>query len=457
MAIQEHSPSPKEKESNLHRSIHQTNLDKLSTYQRRPAKESTMHPNTTLEDKRMIAYQDYKTSRQEYFQNQIQHELARIELKDYQRKIMNDYYGYLNRQGNKLQTKYGKVHTLRQLLMYFNKPIDQITKTDIDEYLAHLNSKYKPGTILERRMFLIQFFQWYFDKPRDELDLIKGIKIVKEKGIKLPEELISPEEIKKIVQVANNFRDKALVMTLYESGARIGEFLQLRIKHLDFANKEYCMITIPMGKTHSRKVPLIYSVPHIQNWLNSHPKRDDPEQALFIQLKRKKGHPIGNDGVKVLLKDLAKRAEVPKNIYPHLLRHSRLTELGKELKEMELRIFAGWCGSSNMPEVYIHLAGSDVSNKLLANAGLIDSETVENGKKVLHSLRCPRCDYQNSAETMICKCGFILDIKIANQQFENNNQASKKLSKFFDHDQVQTMFKMLEKLQMQIDDLKNGM
>ena len=68
---------------------------------------------------------------------------------------------------------------------------------------------------------------------------------------------------------------------------------------------------------------------------------------------------------------------IKKKIYPHLLRHSRLTELAKELTEQELKVFAGWVAGSNMAQIYVHLSGSDVSNKLLSNAGLIDTETIK--------------------------------------------------------------------------------
>ncbi|RLF00099.1 MAG: hypothetical protein DRJ59_07465 [Thermoprotei archaeon] len=44
----------------------------------------------------------------------------------------------------------------------------------------------------------------------------------------LSEELLTEEEVKRLVKHATNLRDKALILTLYESGCRIGELLSLR-------------------------------------------------------------------------------------------------------------------------------------------------------------------------------------------------------------------------------------
>ena len=206
-------------------------------------------------------------------------------------------------------------------------------------------------------MFMCNFLSWIFNTPKEKLKLIENIALKKPRDHKLPEEILNPEEIKRIVQMADNFRDKAMVSSLYETAARKGEFLQLQIKHIDLSNKEYGLITLPMGKTTSRKVPIIYSLPHIQNLLNCHPNRDNPDSPLYMTQGAWLGRAFGEDGLKRLLKILGKRAGIKKNIYPHLLRHSRLTELAKELTEQELKKFAGWTPNSSMAATYVHLSG----------------------------------------------------------------------------------------------------
>ncbi|RLI25127.1 hypothetical protein DRO57_04885, partial [Candidatus Bathyarchaeota archaeon] len=50
----------------------------------------------------------------------------------------------------------------------------------------------------------------------------------------LPSEILTEDEIKKMAQCASNLRDKALVLVFYESGARVGELLRLRMKQVSF-------------------------------------------------------------------------------------------------------------------------------------------------------------------------------------------------------------------------------
>lgn len=51
---------------------------------------------------------------------------------------------------------------------------------------------------------------------------------------KLPEELLTEEDVTKLIEAAQHPRDKALVFLLYESGCRIGELLNVKIKNVLF-------------------------------------------------------------------------------------------------------------------------------------------------------------------------------------------------------------------------------
>lgn len=332
-----------------------------------------------------------------------------------QKELVKKFYGFLQRKGLRLESQRAYLQNLKLLMLALNKDFDKVMSADVDAYLIKIDRNFKPKTQTERRKFLKLFFEW-FEKPK----LVEGIKIKKDNGTKLPDEILNPDEIKKITQVADNFRDKALIILLYETASRKGEFLQLKIKHVDISNEKFGMITIPMGKTTSRKIPIIYSLPNLTHWLNTHPQRDNPDAPLFINQGAWLGRAIGEDGIKRLLKITGKRAGIKKKIYPHLFRHSRLTELAKEITEQELKIFAGWTMGSNMTKTYVHLSGSDVSNKLLANAGLIDSETIKTKQKILEQIICPRCNKVSSFDEKYCSCGFVLDLKIAQKEIEEN-------------------------------------
>lgn len=398
----------------------------------------------------MKKYQHFEDIQRELRERRIKSILDYPEYTPQQKEILDRFYASLERKGVRLESKRSYLQNLK--LLFRDIPIDfkKLTRKDIDEYLSFISKNFKPKTEGERRLFLITFFEWFYQKKKEDIDLIKDISIKNVTEMKLPEEILSPEEIKKMVQVADSFRDKALVILLYETATRKGEFLQLRIKHLELINKEYGLITIPMGKTESRKLPIIYSIQHIQNWLNAHPNREDPNSPLFITQGAWLGRALGEDGIKRLLKILGRKAGINKKIYPHLFRHSRLTELAKELTEQELKKFAGWTPNSNMASVYVHLSGKDVSDKILQNAGLIDRDEIRNGKNILQAVKCPRCEKLNPSDVKYCSCGFILDITEVNKLLEEKNKLNEEMFKFTDPESIQQLFKTVQKLQKQI-------
>ena len=68
----------------------------------------------------------------------------------------------------------------------------------------------------------------------------------------LPEEILAPEDIKGISSAATNPRNRAMVAVLYESGCRIGEFLGLKLKNVEF--DIHGAVIIVSGKTGMRRV-----------------------------------------------------------------------------------------------------------------------------------------------------------------------------------------------------------
>jgi len=71
------------------------------------------------------------------------------------------------------------------------------------------------------------FYRWL--RKCEHPEEVSWIRIKVKSAPKLPEELLTVEEINKLVNAAEHVRDKAFILTLYESGCRIGELLALQI------------------------------------------------------------------------------------------------------------------------------------------------------------------------------------------------------------------------------------
>ncbi|MFQ5406020.1 MAG: tyrosine-type recombinase/integrase [Candidatus Micrarchaeia archaeon] len=238
---------------------------------------------------------------------------------------------------------------------------------------------------------------------------------LKNNARKLPEELLTQDEVLRIAQAAVNARDKALVLVLYESGCRIGEILSLRIKNVLF--DQYGAILRVTGKTGDRRVRIISSAPALSSWVENYSKSKEPEAPLWPSLATnypQKNQPMEHRSVLVTLKRSTEKAGIKKRVYPHLFRHSRATFLAEKLTEAQMKEYFGWVQSSEMAATYVHLSGRDVDNALLALQGLVKSE--DKKEEQFKVCFCPRCKEKNSPSAKFClRCGTPMKEQIAAQ------------------------------------------
>jgi site-specific recombinase XerD len=106
------------------------------------------------------------------------------------------------------------------------------------------------------------------------------------------------------------------------------------------------------GKTGFRNVRIVgNSIAHMKAWISDHPKRNDPDSIVFVNISRKlTGRPMTYDDLRMVLKRTAERAGIRRRIYPHLLRHTRATILaGKAIGNAPLENQMGWILGSGRP------------------------------------------------------------------------------------------------------------
>lgn len=273
-------------------------------------------------------------------------------------------------------------------------------ENDIDKFIAHddferLSNKSKNQYLLSIKK-LFQYFK------RD--DLIKIFpKKYREKEKELSKSaLISRKELNEILKILNT-KKRALIMVLYEGALRRSELVNIEFRDVVFQNG-FIELYIRESKTKARNIPLIESIPYLQEYFNITEFKTDEkifgyrEQYITTLLNR-----IGKK-----LKE-NKNLKWNKDLHPHLLRHSRLTELAlTKLNEPQLRKFAGWSKDSNMPKIYFHLDDTDIKNILVQENG---QEIYKKPKpKTFKSIKCKVCDTENNQQNAFCyKCGNVIN------------------------------------------------
>ena len=204
------------------------------------------------------------------------------------------------------------------------------------------------------KQILRAFYKWLYNSDNYP-DIVKWVKVDREVQNKLPEDLLSEEEVKKLIENCKNQRDKTIIALLWDTGMRVGEFLGLRIKDITLT-KTICHVKV-YGKTGGRQVPLTFSVPYLVNYFNHFRGNARPEDPLFTTLEHStvSNSPMDYPHVSKLLHDLKERTNFPKRLYPHLFRHSRATHYANFLTEAQAKVFFGWAGANAMMARYVHL------------------------------------------------------------------------------------------------------
>lgn len=342
------------------------------------------------------------------------------------------------------------MYDLRNLAQWLGKDFEDVTKDDIKALVGNIEKKtfyvkrfgkerpYQESTKRDYKIAIRKFYK-SIKETEDYPEEVKWIKTHDKKceKIRLPEDMLSEEDIKKLLNFADNPRDRAFISVLYESGCRIGEMLFLRIKHVKF--DEFGAQLLVNGKTGFRRVRIITSAPFLTEWINKHPKKDEPESPLWIT---RNSTQINYAAVRKNLMTIAKKADIKKKINPHNFRHSRATYLANHLTEAQMKEFFGWVQASDMASIYVHLSGRDVDNALLKVYGIKNNEEKEESE--LKPKNCPRCKEVNSFSNKFCsKCGMILDEELRNERIQQDldrKNADQILNNLLEDEEFKEMF-----------------
>jgi site-specific recombinase XerD len=292
-----------------------------------------------------------------------------------------------------------------------DKPFSEMTKDDVKDLVAEIQERDIAEATFEGYKKIIRFFwKWMSDEDEypEEVDWIEYSS--RSQNGTLPKDLLTKEEVQSQIQAAGNARDKAFIAVLYETGARIGELIELTVG--DVEDNDHGKKVVVDGKTGSRRIPLVESVPHLNRWLSEHPK-PDKDSPLWCKIR---GEPeqVGYNYLRLkVLQKTAKEADIDKDVNPHHYRHSRASHLANEMTEAQLCEWFGWSQSSDVPARYVHLSGRDIDDAYKSLHGIVDEEDEEDEPSVTE---CPRCDELNEPNAAFCRrCGFALDRDMAEE------------------------------------------
>ena len=277
------------------------------------------------------------------------------------------------------------------------------------------------------RVALKRFYKWHLGKDRSYPECVEWIKIKNVHPSRQiePEMLITKEDENSMIKASENARDRAIISTLYDSGVRVGELGEMKIKSVTF-DQHGVILRVPQGKTGFRQVRVVGdSIPYLRAWLSVHPDGSNPEAWLFCSISEgKKGMQLNYYAIDKMIKRAARKGGVGRRVHTHLFRHTRATMLASRVMEAPLESQMGWVHGSKQTRTYVHLSLRDQDNAILKGYGvpINDEEVVKEDMPVT----CPRCRQSNPSNSSYCNtCGLPFDIKTALEVEEAEKQIEK--------------------------------
>ncbi len=176
---------------------------------------------------------------------------------------------FLNAQGLSPRTKLRWLDCLETFFKELgNKDVDSVNREQMEDAIANINTlEYKEETKAKIRAIIKAFYKHFFGEDIMYPKVVAWMTTsVKNNKKLLPKDLLTEEEVLSLIEAAKTQRDKAIISLLYDSGIRAGELLEMKKKDIDLST-EPAHITV-FGKTGNRKIPIMFSAPHIAIYLN---------------------------------------------------------------------------------------------------------------------------------------------------------------------------------------------
>ncbi|GAB5527182.1 MAG: site-specific tyrosine recombinase XerD [Roseivirga sp.] len=261
---------------------------------------------------------------------------------------------------NSIEAYVHDVIKLRQFLEIANCDLTplQITIVELQNFIEYINdlgmTAHSQARIISGLKSFYKFLVYEGELDKDPTTLLEAPKL----GRKLPDTL-NIHEIDKLFEAIDHstpqgMRNRAMLETLYSSGLRVSELVNLKLSNILFdvgflrvvgkGNKERL---VPIGKEALKFINIYREEVRVHQEIQ-------PGQEAFLFLNRR-GKQLSRQMVFMNIKDLVAKSGLNKKVSPHTFRHSFATHLiegGADLRAVQEMLGHE---SITTTEIYTHL------------------------------------------------------------------------------------------------------
>ena len=177
-------------------------------------------------------------------------------------------------------------------------------------------------------------------------------------------DILTPEEESRLLAVFNqryptSRRSRCMILLALNTGMRVSDLLKLQWSDIELAT----------GRTHvkkgkGKKDRVLFIKPAILSDLVEMTQKmgRTREGLIFTTLA---GEPIEDSYLRRMIADRAQKAGINKRVYFHLLRHTYLTRLYSQTKDLRLVQEVAGHEDIGTTQIYTHISGEDVRRAML--------------------------------------------------------------------------------------------
>ena len=226
------------------------------------------------------------------------------------------------------------LRAVKEFAQHYNQPPDQLGPEHIRQYQAHLLTVKKlDANTVSQHLAALRFF---YNKTLQRNWSVEQTPYPK-RPIRLPD-ILSRDEIQRLIDSADSPLHRLLLLTLYATGMRREELVQLKVEDVDSARM---LIHIHQGKGKQDRDVMLSPV--LLEELRQYWRRMNHKPKTYLFPGGGRAHatdiPMSAKTVFHAVKNAARRAGLKKHVHPHTLRHcfaTHLLEAGTDLRTIQL-------------------------------------------------------------------------------------------------------------------------
>jgi integrase/recombinase XerD len=286
---------------------------------------------------------------------------------------LSSFLDFLSRERNYSENTIAAYRNdLNQFLDYLVKDHPEIkswisiTEENVNDYVDTMKKDSYASSSVARKVAAIKsFFHFLFARALISSDPTSQLNSPKVKK-RLPRTLTA-EDIERLLEAPSekkspkNLRDAALLHVLYATGMRVTEAVTLRVEDVDLGmNTLVCAVNDEIG----RELPFDddtknYLITYLENG-RPHLLKNNQESALFLNHR---GQQLTRQGLWLIIKAYAQKANLGAKVTPHTLRHSfaaHKIDGGSDLREVQHLL-----GHANISttQVYSHIGEEEAKEQ----------------------------------------------------------------------------------------------